>query len=88
MKEVEEGEINVTLSPAEEDLILLQGKTPEPVLESGGNDKEKLKEFKTKLAGNEELDQSRYYDAKGRMTPLWHPLQRRNSQRLREKDLR
>ena len=69
MKEVEEGEINVTLSPAEEDLILLQGKTPEPVLESGGNDKEKLKEFKTKLAGNEELDQSRYYDAKGRITP-------------------
>jgi hypothetical protein len=48
---------------------LLQGKKPEPVLESGENDKEKLKEFKSKLAGNEELDQTRYYDAEGRVTP-------------------
>ena len=47
MKGLEEGEINVTLSPMEEDLILLQGKSlsPEPVLESGEKDNEKLKEF-------------------------------------------
>jgi hypothetical protein len=58
MEKVEEGEINFTLSPLEEDLYLLAGywmkKKPEPVWESGVNYKEKIKEFKTKLAGNEE----------------------------------